>query len=92
MRSTSFVARGYWSRGNKKDGKMSSRPFWYCYAIGLAVANVHRDFKTKTHFGSLGLGPHGAFSFQVDLANTCLTVPMLGRSLPQAFRQIINPA
>jgi hypothetical protein len=33
----------------------------------LAVADVHRYFKTKTHFGYFGLGPHGAllvFSYQ----------------------------
>jgi hypothetical protein len=24
----------------------------------LAVGDVHRDFKTETHFGVLGLGPH----------------------------------
>jgi hypothetical protein len=28
--------------------------------IGLTVADVHRHFKTETHFSNFGLAPHGS--------------------------------
>jgi hypothetical protein len=28
-------------------------------AVLSAIADVHRDFKAKAHFGVFGLGPHG---------------------------------
>ena len=33
-------------------------PFCWILSDVLAVADVHGDFETETHFSSLGLGPH----------------------------------
>jgi len=49
-------------------------PF-FDFATELTVADVHRHFKAKTHFGHFRLGPHGSIPFhQVELQGFALGV------------------
>jgi hypothetical protein len=45
-------------------------------ADDLAVGDVHRDFKTETHFGVLGLGPH-SYSPKVKIVESTGCNPSL---------------
>jgi len=50
----------------KKDKSPKMGPLSKPNADDLAGGDVHRDFKAKTHFGVLRLGPHSIFSKSLD--------------------------
>jgi hypothetical protein len=49
----------------KKKGCLTGSPSLkalFFYDSRLAIVDVHRDFKAKTHFGEFGFGPHSRIS------------------------------
>ena len=46
----------------KREKAARRQPFLYTNRK-LAVGDVHRYFKAKTHFGEFGFGPHGLIPF-----------------------------
>jgi len=60
----------------------------------LAIADVHRDFKTETHFSNFGLGPHGCLLWIEQLICQTKHVHLLrsGATLPECLYQVLSAA
>ena len=73
-----------------KNGSRGSRSFVAVIA-GLAIANVHGDFKTETHFSNFWLGPHGDILFSlVGLTNRRLvSLVRMTRTIPMRFAPVL---
>ena len=56
----------------------------------LAVANVHRYFKTETHFSSSWLGPHGNSPVIVVEVFHEMTIHIIQRAPMNAVCSIMN--